>query len=167
MNYFDIEERYKLAGCEDFKLKDAMDLKKILNIDLEDAKYFNELSNEHKIMTLDFVLAYLNSYGLESREGYRVSKVYLCQKQELLTEKDEDGIRTVVGSKFLNFNDNNNIKLENISLPGDYEKIKDSLIWEIEKGYFGDVFLRVDLVDSESREKWFHVYTENGEIQFY
>lgn len=167
MNYNDIQKKYENAGCIDYKLRNLTDLKNIIGLDIKEAKYFEELSQEYKDMTVNFLLKYLNGCGLQYREGYRIEKAFLCQKQELLTEKDEDGCRTIVGDIVLNVNDTNNIKIERLDVPEDFEQTKDSLMWRIEKCYGENTFLRVDLIDKHNSKEWFHVYMKNGELQFY
>lgn len=162
-----LEKKYEDAGCVDFKLRNAGDLVNILGIDVREAQYYSELSNEYKIMTVNFLLKYFNSCGLEYREGFQVEKAYLCQKQELLTPEDEDGCREIVGSVFLNVNDKNNIRIENLNVPEDYREIKDSLVWETEQCNGENTFLRVDLLDGNGSEKWFHVFVKDDEIGFY
>lgn len=162
-----LEQKYINAGCMDFQLRNAGDLVNILGIDVREAQYYNELSNEYKVMTVNFLLEFMNRCGLEHREGYKITKAYLCQKQELVTPEDEDGCREIVGSLLLNVNDVNNIRIESLSVPEDYQEIKNSLTWEIEKCYEDTTFLRVDLLDGDGGAKWFHVFMKDNEIKFY
>lgn len=167
MNYNDIQRKYEDAGCINYKLRNKSDLLNIIGLKVEDAKYFDELSQEHKDMTVEFLLKYLNGCGLQYREGYRIQKAYLCQTQELLTVKGEDGYRTIVGRMDLNLNNPDNIVIEHLSVPEDYTETKDSLTWRIEQCNNNNTFLRVDLIDSNNRKEWFHVYNNNDEIEFY
>lgn len=167
MKYSDIQKKYEDAGCINYKLRDEKDLANIIGLKVEDAKYYNELSLEHQQMVVKFLLNYLNGCGLQYREGYRVAKAYLCQTQELLTTKGEDGYRTIVGRMDLNLNNPDNIVIEHLSVPEDYTETKESLTWEIEQCYGNNTFLRVDLLDGDNRPEWFHVYKKDNEIEFY
>ena len=167
MNYNDIQKKYESAGCINYKLRNKSDLLNIVGLKVEDAKYYDELSSEHQQMVIRFLLDYLNGCGLQYREGYRIKKAYLCQKQELLTPKGEDGFRTIVGDMILNVTDINNIRIEELDIPKNYTNDKDSLIWRTEQCNGSNIFLRVDLTDSNGRKEWFHLYKKDNEIEFY
>lgn len=167
MNYKDIQRKYEDAGCINYKLRDKKDLVNIIGLKVEDAKYYNDLSQEYKDMTVGFLLKYLNGCGLQCREGYRITKVYLCQTQELLTPEGEDGCRTIVGGIDLNVTNPDNITIERLNIPDNYHKIKESLIWETDCCNNSNTYLRVELVDKNNRPEWFHVYKKDNEIEFY
>lgn len=166
MNRFDVEQKYNNAGCVNYKLRDACDLKNILCIDVKKIGNWNNLSNYYKELTVDFLINFLNGCGLETREEYAVEKAYVCQKQELLSEKDSDGCRTIVGSIFLDVTNSNDIQIESLRVPSDYNDLKDTLVWKAEKVNNETTFLRVDLTKDNSKE-WFHVYRKHGEVNFY
>lgn len=170
MNYKDIQKKYEDAGILNYKLRNAEDLQNILGITLEDAKYFDKLAPEYKNMTIDFLLSFLNGCGLEYREGYKITKAYICQTQELLTETDADSYRNVVGRMDLNLTNPNNITIEYLRVPESYNEIKDSLTWTIETCNDNNTFLRIELEKEDGKEvskEWFHVYKKNNAVEFY
>lgn len=170
MNYNDIQKKYEDAGCVNYKLRNNYDLVNIIGLNVEDAKYYDELSTEHKNMTIEFLLNYLNGCGLQYREGHVVTKAYICQTQELLTETDADGYRNVVGRMDLNLTNPNNITIEYLRVPENYNTIKNNLTWIIETCNGSDTFLRVELEKEDGKEvskEWFHVYKKNNAVEFY
>lgn len=167
MNYKDIQRKYEDAGCINYKLRNLDDLKNIIGLDIKEAKYFDELSEEYKQMVIQFLLNCLNGCGLQHREGCRITKAYLCQTQELLTPEGEDGCRTIVGGMDLNVTNPDNITIERLDVPDNYHKNKESLIWEIDYCNNSNTYLRVELVDKNNRPEWFHVFMEDNEIKFY
>lgn len=163
----DVEKKYHDYGCINYKLRNKEDLRNIIGLNLDSAKYWNELSDENKLLTERFLISYLNGCGLMYREGYKIAKAYVCQMQELLTEPGEDGCRTIVGHMVLNLNNTASPKVERVVVDEDYVGNEDKYIWRVDKCNNQDTFLRVDLIEGDGRAEWFHVYVKNGEVEFY
>lgn len=158
MCYEEIKQKYINLGCTDYKLRNANDLKEILGIDLRAIIYWNELSYKNRELLEKFIVKYMNGYGLESREGYKVIKAYLCKEYELL---DDGGIK---GEMFININDLTNPKKEIFRVDNRYKGV---IKWNQVVTGGQRAFLRVDLLSASKRKEWFHVFEKNGDIKFY
>jgi hypothetical protein len=73
--YNTIQNKYLQANIEEYKLKNAMDVKNVLGFDFRTMRGFKNLSEDNKELAEKLICRFINSWGLEAREEIRPTNI--------------------------------------------------------------------------------------------
>ena len=81
-----IESVYISNGLDNFKLKTLEDVKTIHNIDIANIKGYADLTEEHKEITSNFIINFMNGLGLDSRTEFKPTWIGYVEEVDYMQE---------------------------------------------------------------------------------
>ncbi len=76
MTRYELEQRYRECGCNNFKLRDLSDLKNIHDFDVEQLQGYAELPQEQRELFNRTIIKFYNAQGLDIRSRLQPKSVH-------------------------------------------------------------------------------------------
>jgi hypothetical protein len=91
MEYKEIENKYVKAQLNvNYKLNNALEVKKVLGYDFRTMRGFKALTDEDKALAERLICIYINGYGLAARESIRPISIKRERGKFMVTFKDKE-----------------------------------------------------------------------------
>lgn len=101
MERYQLENLYKLAGLDDFKIRDTHNLLECHGIRVEDIEGYSKLDEDNKTIFLKFIVNFYNMQGMMSRGALQPKGIYFVEDVEKVAEDPDDSECRVIAKTII------------------------------------------------------------------